>query len=321
MILRVLLALLLLVPIGVSAEVIPSIESPLELRVTPSNPAPNQTITVHAENVSGALGSTTFVWRINGQLFDQGLGRDTITTTLGEVNSVTAISVAVSQNGTLLNEKTIRIQPASLDIVWEGNTYTPVFYTGRPLPTGSSSLTLTAIPNINQNGSRVSSANLVYTWFINSSQTPTRSGFGTQTILLSPPQFETEFTVSVVAETADGSVRAQKQVTIKPVRPTVAIYEQAPLLGLRFDKAIMTETSLTEDEITLNAFPLFVNNVSTLNYEWFVGRDRVTETGKTDREVTLRRSGDGGGQFPIEFSFKSASLLFERASSNFLLTF
>lgn len=326
MALRVLIPILLLIPLsvvpsGALAQTIPLLETALELRVIPNNPGPDETVTIRAENVFGSLGSKTFVWRVNGVAIDQGFGRDTITTTLGGIGSATVISVSIIENGVLAGEKSITLRPASLDIVWEGNTYRPPLYIGRPLPTGSSVTTLHAVPNMNQNGARVSSANLIYTWYINSSQTPYRKGFGLDTVLATSPQFENEFTVSVIAETRDGTQHAQKEVSIRPRRPEIVIYERPPLLGMRFDRAIADTVELFGDEMTFVAFPLFVNSLSEPEYVWKVDGAPVEETGRTEREVTLRKSGEGGGRFSIEFSLENAAALFERAASGFLLTF
>lgn len=325
MALRVLIPILLLIPLyvpsGAAAQTIPLLETSLELQVIPNSPGPFDMVTVRVQNVSGSSGGQTYQWRVNGAPVDQGLGRDTITTTLGDVGSATVISVTITENGTLVGEKSITLRPASLDIVWEGNTYRPPLYSGRPLPTGSSVTTLHAVPNMTQNGVRVSSSNLTYTWYINSSQTPHRRGLGLDTILVTSPQFENEFTVSVIAETRDGTQRAQKEVAIRPQRPEIVIYERPPLLGMRFDRAIADTATLDGNEMTFVAFPLFVNALAGPEYTWEVNGALVTETGRTDREVTLRRSGEGSGRFSIEFSLKNANALFERAASNFLLTF
>jgi len=315
------IALLVLAPVVATAQVIPPLETSLELQVIPNNPGPGETVTVRAQNVSGSSSAQTFVWRVNGQTVDQGLGRDTVTTTLGSAGSATVISVSVTENGTLVGEKSITLRPASLDIVWEGDTYRPPLYAGRPLPTGSSVTTLHAVPNMTQNGVRVSSSNLTYTWYINDSQAPYRRGLGLDTIRATSPQFENEFTVSVIAETRDGTQRAEGEVAIRPTRPEIVMYERPPLLGIRFDRAITNEVALSGNEITFVAFPLFVNSLSEPEYTWEVNGAVVSETGRGGREVTLRKSGEGSGRFSIEFSLENTAALFERAASNFLLTF
>ncbi|MFQ5540638.1 MAG: hypothetical protein ACE5F4_00065 [Candidatus Paceibacteria bacterium] len=315
----VLAILLVLSPVSALAVEIPVLETALTLRVIPANPAPGSTVTVRAENVSAA-GGAMFVWRVNGAVVDQGVGVEAITAGVGNAGSATTVSVSVSGNG-VSAEDSVTIRPASVDIVWEGDTYVPPWYLGRPLMNGSGTATFTAVPEIIQGGVRVPPANLVYSWYVNHSATPEHFGYGLRTITLTTPQFENPFTVSVVVETTDGAVRAENNVTVEPVRPVIAVYERAPLFGLRTERGVGDEVRLAEDEITFVAHPFFVNDLSGPDYAWSIDGNPVEETGRTVRELTLRREGEGGGRFYVAFALEHAQLLFERATQNFLLTF
>lgn len=303
------------------AQIIPDFENPIELEVVPANPAPNQNVVVRAHNVAGSLGTTSFVWRVNGRIVDQGIGIESIRTQTGNIGSATSVEVSITDESGSTVERSVVLRPASLEIVWEANTYTPPFYVGRPLPNGESAITILAVPNVVQGGSRVSASNMVYRWYVGSSQSPYRSGYGVNTVTVTPPQFENTFFVRVVAETRDGSVRAEGTTQIVVTRPRVAIYERAPLLGIRFDQATMAETTLSDDEKTFVAFPLYVNNLDIPDYTWTVGGREATQTGRTERELTLRRENDAGGQVRVSFVLKNVAALFEEAQESFLLNF
>lgn len=317
----VLLALLLLTPLFVAAQFVPTIGTALQLQTIPRYPEPNSSVLVRAQNTPPSLGNTLFIWQVNGTVVDQGLGLDRLRVDLGPAGTQTSVKLTVSENGLIFGERTITLQPASIDIAWEGNTYTPPFYIGRPLPTGSSSVTLNAVPHFVQNGTRIDPSRLTYRWYVNSSQTPARVGVGASTLTIQPPRFENDFTVSVVAESPDGAQQAEKDVVINPVRPRVVLFEYSPLVGLRFETALRSNITLTEDEITVAAFPLFVNTLLDPEYVWHVGGKEVKQTGRNDRELTLRRSGDGGGSAQVEFGFESDTELFERGKANFRLSF
>lgn len=309
------------VPLSGTAQIIPDFEDPVELQTVPENPAPNQNVVVRARNLSGSLGSASFVWRVNGQVVDQGIGVDSISTQTGGVASATSISVTITNESGVTIERSLVLRPASIEIVWEADTYTPPFYIGRPLPNGESAITALAVPNVVQNGVRVSASNMVYRWYVGSSQSPYRSGYGLNTVTLLPPQFENTFFVRVVAETRDGTIRAEAATQVVLTRPEITIYERAPLLGVRFDQATMAETSLAEDEKTFVAFPLYVNNLDIPEYTWTVGGREAAQTGRTVRELTLRRENDAGGRVRVSFELKNVAALFEEARTSFLLNF
>ena len=284
----------------------------------PSSPRPGDTVQVSAVNLPA--GDVLYTWRINGQTADQGRSVTGVTFTAGNTGSATVVQVtAASEFETI--QKSVTVRPAIVDLVWEGDTYTPPLYSGLPLVTGSSDVVVQAIPTIVQGGSLVAVSNLNYTWYVNSSPTPAAGGLGKNSVTFDVPQFANPFTVRVVAETRDGTVRASGLTTVTPESPIVVVYENAPLLGTRFDRAIMTEFALAEDEATLEAFPLYVTNKNALDYEWRVNGSVPEEVRDTPRMITLRKEGVGSGRFSIKFSMESATRLFERASTAFQLVF
>ncbi|MEK7613330.1 MAG: hypothetical protein AAB439_00425 [Patescibacteria group bacterium] len=316
MLLRALIFLFFFFPqVGV-AEIIPFIGPSLELETVPTNPRPGETVVVRAARSAGS-GTPTYVWSVDGRLVDQGVGRDRITVTVGDAGSVTQVTVVLSEGGSVIGQQILDIRPASIDLVWEGNTYTPPFYSGRPLANGSSSITVLAVPNVVQNGSRVDASELVYTWHVNNGVTPVKTGYGASFITLTTPQFENEFTVSVTAKTRDGGVETRGNVSIKPVRPDIVVYEKAPLLGIRFDQVITDSFLLSEGEATFVAFPLFVSSLNTPLYRWMVDNKEVAGTGAQKRNITLRPVDEGGGTFLINFLLENDLKIFERAETNF----
>lgn len=314
------LALFFLFPGLVGAAAIPTLGNDLEIQVFPSYPSPGDIVTFRVVNTPGSPETPSFVWRINGQIIDQGVGRNAITTPVGDIGSALSVSVtAVATNYSASGQTVIR--PSSVDIVWEADTETLPFVPLLPLPNGESLIHFYAVPNVAQNGARVSQENLKYTWYVNGAQAPTLSGIGEFSFKARPPQFENKFTVSVIVETRDGSVRAQAASTITPTRPYVLVYEDAPLLGLRLDHAVMEDVTLREDEIRLTGFPIAVHDRDSLEYSWSVNGQPTNQTGETERDLTLRRESGGSGVATVNFSFVNSKSLFEKALGSFLIRF
>lgn len=320
MIRHLLFVVLVALPLSAFSQTIPTVSPALELRTIPSNPTAGDTVTVRAENVA-SVGNTTFVWTVDGRVVDQGIGISGISVTVGALGTPTTVSVRATEGGILRGERTLTITPAAVDVVWEGLTYTPPFYNGLPLPNPSSEVRLLAIPHVLVGGTRVAAGNLVYTWYVNSSQTPTLTGYGRTTLTVRPPQFANDFTVRVRVATPDGSVSTERALTIEPVQPEILFYERAPLLGYLFNRAVVDSYALNEEEVTFGAFPLYVGDLDSPRYGWSLNGTSVDETSQGGREVTFRRSGAGSGVFTVAFNLENSRALFERARSNFLLSF
>ena len=316
-----LIALFLLLTPGItSAQIIPVLESPVEIQITPQSPNPGDSVLVTTQNAP-TTGEVSYEWRVDGLLYDQGVGRNKINLTVGNVGDNMSVSLSVFLNGDLYAQKERFIRPAEVDLIWEGDTYTPPFYFGLPLPNRESNITFLAVPNIVEGGVRVGSNNLNYSWYINNSRTPIKRGNGLSSIKIKVPSLGEPFTMTIAVNTNDNLIEVKKTISITPTDPKVLIYEVTPLLGIRFDKAITNNFNLTNEEVSLIGVPLFSSPLINIEFTWTIDGKKIISTGKTEREITLRKESSGQGRFNVNASFQNINTLFERASKNFLLTF
>lgn len=317
----VLVILALITPLTAGAVVVPILPPPLEIQISPEAPVPGATVTVSAKSYSGNLDETAYTWTVDGRVVDQGLGRNVITLSAGVLGSAMVVTVTAAEGAASRGEASVTIRPADVDIVWEGATYVPPFSGILPLPNGGSRTTFVAIPQvIGSNGLKDPSA-LIYTWRINNGQSPALAGRGKSTLVVPmPPRFANPFTVSVEVAASDGSAHARRSVTIEPVTPSILIYEVAPLLGVRFDRAVQASFALA-DEVTFEAYPLYIGEGDqTTSVSWTVN-GAPQEADDKPREITLRKTGGGEGRYTIGFSYASAVRMFESAQRSFVLTF
>ncbi len=138
-----------------------------------------------------------------------------------------------------------------VDILWQGETYTPPFYEGRTLWSNQSRITLVAIPQGLGNP-----ASLNYKWIKNGTVLGNINGVGRNYLsfvdtVLSRPQ-----TIEVEIIGGDRGVLAKGSVYVVPRLPALAVYENSPLYGLMFHKEI-SEYDMQNPEVVLAAFPLF----------------------------------------------------------------
>lgn len=303
-----------------AASIIPDLQTSVEIQAVPETPGPYSTVTLFAENVLNK-GAHSYTWIVNGTVAVEGIGVDHTNVTMRGVGETTNITLRVyDENGALTSEVSKTITPAELDLVWEGNTFVPPFYAGRPLPTGDSTVTVSAVPDLRVGGARVAKDNLVYEWYINDAQAPYRTGYGLDSITITPPFFDSVFSVSAVAKTRSGTPSVRNSISIAPRAPDIILYEQNPLLGTLFNKAITSAYALASDEVTLRLFPIFAVDPTATTYTWKVNGSNV-DPGTVARELTLRKTGSGSGRFTIEAAFATGQELFENAKRNILLTF
>ncbi len=314
-----LIACMLVLPVFANAAILPSLYT-IEIAVSPTYPKTGElvTLTVHAPS---AVSDVTYAWAINGVPAGAGIGQTTLTTTAGAIGSVQTITVEAIENGEVQGQAIAVIRPAEVDIVWEGQTRTPPFYVGLPLPTGMSAVSAVAIPHMMRDGAVLASSNLIYTWKLDRKQISSQSGYGKSSVTVTPPRFAQAFQLSVTAKTPDGAVVAEQSVTIRPVSPRIMMYENAPLSGILFNKEIGGVFQFVSEEVTVAAFPLFVSLESILSYQWKLDGQPFEFDLQTPESATFLKSGTGSGTHAVTFSFDNAAKFLEHATRSFQLSF
>ncbi|MDE2079172.1 MAG: hypothetical protein KGI73_02180 [Patescibacteria group bacterium] len=313
------LLFLALVPFSASAALIPVSGGTLELTASPQYPAPGQTVSFTANYTGGDTGTISYAWSVNGTPTLSGIGENQLSLVASAADTVSVTAVDVT--GGVLGTASTVINPGTVDLVWEGQTTTPPLYIGRPLPNGQSPVTVLAVPHITVNGNAVPVSALVYTWSVNAVPEAALSGYGKSAAIVTPPNFGQAFTVSVHAETPDGRGGADNTITIQPQTPTVLVYQNAPLLGIRFDRAVTGSFPMTESEASFTAFPLFVQNLNALSYQWTLNGAPFAVDAPQPRNVTFRLTGGGTGTSAVLFTFTNPSAFLEHGAVSFTLTF
>ncbi len=312
---------LLIAPSFAAAALLPSFGSVLEIGVSPEHPVPGNTVTLTVSDPAQETGTTAYMWLVNGATVDQGVDHTSISITAGTLGAAQTIRVVAIENGVPRGDAVAIIRPASVDIVWEGVTYTPPLYIGRPLPSGQSTVRIMAIPHLTTNGNEVSANSLVYSWKIDGVYTQKQSGYGKSSITMTPPRFATAFNVSVVAGTRDGTIVAENSVRIEPQTPSVIIYENAPLLGMRFDRALTGLFPFVDEEVSFIAYPMFASDLNDVSFTWNLDTIPFAVDPLKPRAATFRKVGGGSGTHAVSVSFESAKKFLEHADASFQLTF
>ncbi len=303
------------------AELLPSLGSSLEIGISPEHPHPRDTVTLTVSDYASDPGSTAYIWSVNDKVVEQGIGKTSITLVAGVLGSFQTVSVLASENGVARGNTSIIIRPASVDLVWEGDTYTPPLYIGRPLPNGQSTIHVLAVPHLPNGSSESPPDSVVYSWSVNGLPLPKQSGYGKSSAIITPPKFDTPFTIRVTASTKNGATVAENSQVIEPRAPTILLYENAPLLGVRFDTTLKDAFPFAGDEVSFIAYPLFVSSADALSYTWRLDTKPFTIDATKPRFATFRKVGEGGGAHTITISFENVNKFLEHGTKTFQLTF
>ncbi|MDO8589887.1 MAG: hypothetical protein Q7R69_01270 [bacterium] len=209
-------------------------------------------------------------------------------------------------------------QAQTVDILWQGQTYTSPFYKGKSLWSSQSRITFLAIPHGTGTGNP---ASLIYKWSKNGTVLGNINGVGKNTmvytdLILSKPQ-----TVKIDVLSPDEGLLASASVAVTPISPILAIYENNPLYGFMFHKETSGTHELQNKEATFTAFPLFfsVSNRmdSGLKYEW-----RTNDGGvETSNSVTYRVPDDTPGTSAVAVEVSNINKIMQSSNKSFLIQF
>jgi hypothetical protein len=119
----------------------------LVIETDPVRPEPNQTVTVSIESYATDLSRSTISWYLNNVLTKEGTGLKQFTFKTGRAGSVSNILIVVKTSEGALLQETLNIHPASLDLVWEAQSYTPPFYKGKAFYPYQGTVKVVAMPN------------------------------------------------------------------------------------------------------------------------------------------------------------------------------
>ena len=176
--------------------------------------------------------------------------------------------------------------PNRVDILVNANTSVPSFYLGHRLPSSGSTITLTALPSIQNT---ISPKSYRYLWkrdgkVQNGGISSALNTFSFSTTL------ELRVTVSVDVVDANGRTVVSNTQLIPIVTPEIYFYEQNPLQGLLLN-AVPNSYTIIGDEVTLRAYGYFMDSTITadnLSAVWSIN-DRKVIVGEDPYLITLQK--------------------------------
>lgn len=313
----ILAAVIFLLPISIHAQSLDGSmdPNPFTFSMLPQYPEPYGEVLITPRPNTASLSGASMTASMEGKVFYQGAVQP-VRVTLGNAGSVTAVRITISSGGIPTTE-TVYIQPQDVTLVVEPISSTPPLYQGKSLVPLEGSARIVAVANFKDaRGGTLKPSSLSYEWTVDGQLIPNSSGIGKSAILVASPLQYRARTISVEVKSATGNLVGGSTVSITAQEPTVLIYKNDPLLGVRFNNALKETYTIAGVETSLYgttySFPTTIGDPSS---EWILNGAKA-QTGST---ITLRPSGVGEGNASLVFSATSNGSV--SAVQNLILSF
>jgi len=292
-----LIALLLAVPFAAHGQFDLFGAADLALTISPRAPRAGESVTIRAESSAINLNAADISWSVDGAALTSGAGQKEIRIQAGALGSATEVTVDAS-DGVSSATASITVRPAEVDLLWESDSYTPLLFSGRALPSAGSSLRLEARARLLENGALVPARDIVYTWRKNGSVMASISGRGRSGATIPAPTLFATDVISVEAQSISGRLLAEESARIPSIEPILTLYTVHPLFGVEYHRALGAQSFINETEVSLSAVPFFAAvrhpDESTLQYEWSVNNVAIESDSARPSSITLNSEGSSG---------------------------
>jgi hypothetical protein len=289
----------------------------------PTYPGPNQFVKVNLESYAIDLNRTEISWFINGQLEKEATGDKTLMFKTGPIGSSTNILVLIKDKNGQSYQQTLNINPANVDLIWEAQSYTPPFYKGKAIYPMQGSVKIVAVPNIVIGGVQESSKNLVYTWSIDGDAVSQTSGLGKNYMIYTGGTLPNTVKISVDVSTLDKKYNASKTISLAPQLPQLLFYENSPIYGIQYNRALSSNTVLSQSEISIVGIPYFIGTKeregNNLKYEWRQNGNIVNSGNKST--LIFRQDKDTKGVSFVSLQISNPDKMFQMAANDISLSF
>lgn len=308
----------LILPVAASAQSIDGLGGTGEsftISATPQYPAPLSVATLSFLSNSLDLANATLTVSVNGKSIYQGAVQP-VAVTLGKAGSITNVAATISAGGATYKQ-TLSIQSQDVALIAEPVSSSPPLYPGKSSVPLEGDVRVVVVANFrNASGQVLNPAALSYSWTVDDTKIADSSGIGKEAIMVASPLQYRARDVSVAVMSSDGTLVGGASLSLMPLGPLVRIYENDPLLGIRYDRALSNAYTINGSEATLYAAPFsFPTTSSAPLLQWFLNGSSA----QVGNSITLRPTGSGEGNASL--SLVASAGQYTTATLNLSLSF
>lgn len=316
--LLVALSLALLLPIATSAQSLGGIEGGADafsISVSPQYPSPLGQATLSFLSSSIDLANAVVTVSVGGKQIYQGSSRP-VSVPLGKTGSVASVVIKIVSNSQTYTQQ-LSLAPQDVSLIVEPISSSPPLYLGKSLVPLEGDARIVAMANLTSaNGKVVDPSTYAYSWTVDGTSIASASGIGKSALLVASPLQYRARTVSVVVTSQDMSLSSGAELTLQPLEPSVRVYENDPLLGIRFDRALGSQFNIAGTESSLFAAPFSLPTTGGAPFiQWFLDGTSA----QAGNSITLRPTGSGEGSASLSLTASASQS--STASTNLTLLF
>lgn len=292
------------------------------LILNPKSPTPNSTVTITLESYIFDVDTALITWTSGGKILLKGMGVKNLTLPTGASGHQTPVHVKAVTADNSTTDIDITIVPTSVDILYETpESYTPLFYEGKSLPSEGAAVAFTAIPNISENGAIVPSSSLAYSWYVNDQFMSDYSGMSRSSATFNLDFFNSFTRVKVVARTPRGT-NAEKYIDVYPHVILPLLYTYDDILGVNYT-SLLTKRFETTKDFTLALEPFYLSSKGSLEktttYSWAL--DGLPVTPLDGRLLAMKPKENSYGSRILSISLSNEMRRLQEASTELYLVF
>jgi hypothetical protein len=286
----------------------------LSIVLDPQYPNPGDQVTATIDDYSLGGSGAAITWYFDGLSAPTVNNSRTITFTAPPVETkMTVVARLTFRDGKVIEAKRV-LNPLYLDLIIEPQTYTPIFYQGRALPTKGSVVNINALLQ-NKKGP-VNSTDYSYSWTLNNKSVYGGARPGGNWAQITVPHGQSS-TITISIQDKTGNIVARKLVAIPTVDLEVQFYEVRSLLGLG-QKALGSDFIITGNGASIKAVPYYLDTRSVANNlltEWSINNRPVQSASSDPFEINLERGTAGSAQ--IGFKIRNLTELLQSDEASF----
>ena len=301
------------------------IEEQISVVQIPTIPQPGQSVSVQISSYSSDLNKARITWTLDGRVLSSQTGATSLRFTAPQSGDTSRLVITIAKEGGGTITKTIVINPAEVDLIYEADTYAHPFYKGKRLYTSESNVNFIAIPNFVRNGTKIAASDLVYTWRINGNVRQDVSGYGRNVFSTKGSLIERPMQVSVDVSAVNSTLKATQSISLQSTTPDIALYENNPLLGVVYEKAIEGTFKLERPQVDFEGVPYFFSGANKddtiLNYKWYINGTEVMSKSPNENYMVLQNDKNLEGTAVVNVSLSHTANILQNAKTSLGLDF
>lgn len=291
------------------------------IKLSPEIPGPNQSVNISLTSYSVDLDRSQISWSLNGKVSSSGIGRKTFSLTTGGIGAESRVSISVNTEVGSLS-RSISIIPGEIDLLWQvTDAYVRPFYKGKALPSPGATIKMVAMPNL---GGGEKPSNLVYQWSRNNKAAQADSGYGKNSFTFKNSYFDLTEKISVSASSVSGAAGAENKISVPIASPFVLLYEDRPLEGVRYERALSGFFNLSKEEVRIVAEPYNMTaserSGGNLSYDWKLNNEK-SPGALEDPSAIVLRSESGSGLVNLSLVLSNLNKTLQSAGASLNVSF